>query len=65
MDEMYQAASSTADAIRKNPRTQDVNTSPFATRFGVSIYDFYTKYKSKADRFGRGMMGASSCEWLF
>ncbi|GIK07514.1 hypothetical protein Aspvir_003180 [Aspergillus viridinutans] len=62
MDEMYQAASSTADAIRKNPRTQDVNTSPFATRFGVSIYDFYTKYKSKADRFGRGMMGASSLE---
>ncbi|RHZ55545.1 uncharacterized protein CDV56_104156 [Aspergillus thermomutatus] len=62
MDEMYQAASSTADAIRKNPRTQDVNTSPFATRFGVSIYDFYTQYKSKADRFGRGMNGASSLD---
>jgi len=57
MCEMYQAASSTADAIHSSIK-HSKNTSPFAARFGVSIYDYYQQHPEKADRFGLGMKGA-------
>ncbi|KAI1917587.1 hypothetical protein LOZ52_000751 [Ophidiomyces ophidiicola] len=62
MDEMYQAASSTAEAIRKSPLEQKSDITPFSTRFGTSIYEFYTKNSDKADRFGRAMRGASGLD---
>jgi hypothetical protein len=58
---MYQAASSTADAIHSSIK-HSKNTSPFAARFGVSIYDYYQQHPEKADRFGLGMKGAMKCK---
>ncbi|KAF3396440.1 Sterigmatocystin 8-O-methyltransferase [Penicillium rolfsii] len=57
MCEMYQAASSTADAIQSSVK-QNKDISPFAARFGSSIYDYYQQNPEKADRFSLGMKGA-------
>lgn len=54
---MYQAASSTADAVRSSV-DQNKDISPFAARFGSSIYDYYQQHPDKADRFSLGMKGA-------
>jgi hypothetical protein len=59
MDEMYKAASSTSEAIRKSPDGISSNGTPFATRFNVSIYDFYKTHPENAARFGEAMGGAS------
>ncbi|OQE22381.1 hypothetical protein PENSTE_c010G00297 [Penicillium steckii] len=57
MCEMYQAASSTADAIRSSTK-ENKDISPFAARFGIPIYDYYQQHPEKADRFSLGMKGA-------
>ncbi|KAJ5427427.1 hypothetical protein N7491_007869 [Penicillium cf. griseofulvum] len=62
IDEMFKAASSTADAIRESPLEQNKDISPFSVRFGTPIYDFYQQNPDKANRFGLGMKGASDLE---
>ncbi|KAL6788100.1 S-adenosyl-L-methionine-dependent methyltransferase [Trichoderma camerunense] len=59
-DEMFQAASSTAEAIKKSPHEQRADLTPFSLRFGSSIYDFYQKHPARADRFGKAMEGATA-----
>ena len=61
MDEMYQAASSTAEALRKNPFEQMGSLTPFSCRFGVSIYDYYKQNPQKSARFAEAMQGATAC----
>lgn len=58
---MYQAASSTADAIQSSVK-QNKDISPFAARFGIPIYDYYQQHPEKADRFSLGMKGAMECK---
>lgn len=58
---MYQAASCTAEAIKKSPHEQRADVTPFSVRFGLSIYDFYQKHSDRADRFGKAMQGATTC----
>ncbi|KAH6608324.1 hypothetical protein Trco_001670 [Trichoderma cornu-damae] len=65
LDEMYQAASSTAEAIKKSPYEQRADVTPFSTRFGSSIYDFYQNHSNRADRFGKAMQGATALQDLF
>ncbi|KAH8723052.1 S-adenosyl-L-methionine-dependent methyltransferase [Phaeosphaeriaceae sp. PMI808] len=60
MDEMYQAASSTSEALRKSPFEQTGSLTPFSCRFGVPIYDYYKQHPNKAARFGEAMQGATA-----
>ncbi|KAL5364130.1 S-adenosyl-L-methionine-dependent methyltransferase [Aspergillus floccosus] len=60
MDEMYQAASSTSDALRKEPYKQSVDVTGFSARFGMSIYEFYKTDSRRAERFGRAMEGSTA-----
>ena len=60
---MYQAASSTAEALQKAPFEQKGTLTPFSCRFGVSIYDYYKLHPNKAARFGEAMQGATACEF--
>jgi hypothetical protein len=62
MDEMYQAASSTAEALRKSPFEQSGSLTPFSCRHGVSIYDYYKQNPQKGARFAEAMQGATACE---
>jgi hypothetical protein len=61
MDDMYKAASSTAESIHKNPKEATTDITPFSERFGSSIYEFYKTDARRAARFGQAMEGSSLC----
>jgi hypothetical protein len=59
MDEMFRAASSMSDSIKRNPYSVELKDSPFATRHGDVAYAFYEKHPKQAARFARAMAGVT------
>ena len=60
MDEMFKAASSTADCIRASPYESDLVHSPFKTRLGATMFEYYEQHPEHAARFAKGMAGVAS-----
>ena len=61
---MFKAASATAECLRKAPFVSDRVNTPFHTRFGDSLYEFYAKDPEKGERFARAMAGVVKCELI-
>ena len=59
MDEMFKAASSTADTIKASPQISDLTHSPFKTRLGASMFEYYEKNPEHAARFAKAMAGVA------
>ncbi|KAI9752217.1 MAG: hypothetical protein M4579_005720 [Chaenotheca gracillima] len=57
LDEMLKAASSTADNVRASPYEYDSALTPFMTRHGLPIFDFYEKDAPRSVRFAKAMAG--------
>lgn len=58
-DEMFRAASSTADSIRISPFKITAEGCPFAIRHGEMTYKWYEKHPAQAARFARAMAGVT------
>ena len=54
---MFRAASETSSCFAKAPFQSDSINSPFHTRFGVPLWEYYQKYPEKGVRFARAMAG--------
>ena len=61
VDEMLQAASCTASNLRASPHSYDSALTPFVTRHGLPIFDYYSKNPQRAIRFAKAMPGWSKC----
>jgi hypothetical protein len=61
-DEMFRAASSTTDSIRKSPFKITPEGSPFALRHGQTAYKWYEEHPAHAARFSRAMAGVTQCK---
>ncbi|OCK84503.1 S-adenosyl-L-methionine-dependent methyltransferase [Lepidopterella palustris CBS 459.81] len=59
IDEMLQAASSTADNVRESPHSYDSALTPFVTRHGLPIFEYYAKDSQRSIRFAKAMAGWS------
>ncbi|KAI0841458.1 O-methyltransferase [Hypoxylon sp. FL0890] len=57
MDELWKAATSSADCIKASPYESDSAHSPFSTRHGLPMFDFYAKNPKYAARFAKAMGG--------
>lgn len=62
MDEMFKAASSTADCIKESPQDSDLVHSPFKTRLGATMFDYYEQNPAHAARFAKAMAGVASVD---
>jgi hypothetical protein len=62
MDEMFKAASETAALLKRSPHKSDMINSPFYTRFGDSMYEYYEENLRKGKRFATAMSSWSQCE---
>lgn len=60
MDEMFKSASSTADTVKASPQLSDLEHSPFKTRLGSSMFEYYDKNPDHAARFAKAMAGVAS-----
>nr|XP_036579355.1 o-methyltransferase [Colletotrichum truncatum]KAF6786902.1 o-methyltransferase [Colletotrichum truncatum] len=60
-DEMLKAASSTADNVRASPDAYDSALTPFSTRHGLPIFDYYEKDPQRSLRFAKAMAGWAKC----
>ncbi|KAF2008892.1 S-adenosyl-L-methionine-dependent methyltransferase [Aaosphaeria arxii CBS 175.79] len=58
-DEMFRAASSTADSIKQSPFSITAEGCPFAVRHGDRAYAWYEKHPPEAARFARAMAGVT------
>jgi hypothetical protein len=59
MDEMFKAASSTAETIKASPGISDLAHSPFKTRLGASMFEYYEQNPEHAARFAKAMAGVA------
>lgn len=59
LDEIFKAASSTADCIKKAPQQTDLVHSAFNERLGATMFDYYHKNPEHATRFAKAMAGAA------
>ena len=59
MDEIFKAASSTADTIKASPQISDLAHSPFKTRLGASMFEYYEQNPKHAARFAKAMAGVA------
>ncbi|KAF2806009.1 S-adenosyl-L-methionine-dependent methyltransferase, partial [Mytilinidion resinicola] len=57
VDEMLQAASSTADNVRASPHEYDSALTPFVTRHGLPIFEYYENDTQRSIRFAKAMAG--------
>lgn len=62
MDEMFKAASSTADTIKASPKKSDLEHSPFRTRLGASMFEYYEQNPERATRFAKAMAGVAGVD---
>ncbi|KAG8527710.1 uncharacterized protein KY384_007864 [Bacidia gigantensis] len=62
MDEIFKAASSTSDTIKASPQISDLTHSPFNTRLGASMFDYYDQNPEHAARFAKAMAGVASVD---
>ena len=61
---MLQTAPSTADNVKASPHSYDSALTPFATRHGLSILDYYTKDLVRSIRFAKANSAWSNCEFF-
>lgn len=54
---MLKAASATADNVKAKPLSYDSALTPFTTRHGLPIFDFYEKDAARSVRFAKAMAG--------
>ncbi|CRL28214.1 O-methyltransferase, family 2 [Penicillium camemberti] len=59
LDEMLKAASATADNVKSSPLKYDSALTPFTTRHGIPIFNFYEKDTQRSIRFAKAMAGWS------
>lgn len=59
---MFRASSDTAECIRNSPYESGNLKSPFKTRYGLSLYEYYNNHQTKAARFAQGMVGVTKCK---
>lgn len=64
MDDMFKSASSTADCIKASPQVSDLVHSPFTTRLGSTMFDYYDKNPDKAARFAKAMAGVTTSKTI-
>ncbi|KAI1144405.1 O-methyltransferase [Hypoxylon sp. FL0543] len=57
LDEPWKAATSSADCIKASPYESDSAHSPFSTRHGLPMFEFYAKNPQYAARFAKAMGG--------
>ena len=57
LDEMLKAAADCDISFRANPFEANQNISPFVTRHGVGIFEYYKNNPEKARRFAKAMAG--------
>ncbi|KAH6883220.1 S-adenosyl-L-methionine-dependent methyltransferase [Alternaria rosae] len=57
VDEMLKAASSTADNVKASPLEYNSALTPFTTRHGLPIFEFYEKDTQRSIRFAKAMAG--------
>ena len=62
LDEMWKAASATSDCLKASPYESDSTHSPFMTRHGLPIFNYYAKDPRRAGRFAKAMAGAAKCD---
>jgi hypothetical protein len=58
-DEIFKAASSTADTMVASPQKSDLEHSPFNTRLGATMFDYYEQNPKHAARFAKAMAGVA------
>ena len=59
---MFKAASETSALIKRAPHSSDMVDSPFYTRFGTSMYEYYEENQKKGTRFAAAMRSWSQCQ---
>ncbi|CAI7591018.1 unnamed protein product [Penicillium glandicola] len=59
MDEMFKAASATADSVKASPLKYDSALTPFSTRHGIPIFKFYEQDAQRSIRFAKAIAGWS------
>ncbi|TGJ83283.1 hypothetical protein E0Z10_g5502 [Xylaria hypoxylon] len=57
LDEMYKAATESASCVQATPHQSDSKNSPFATRHGVPLFQYYEQNPVHAKRFAKAMAG--------
>lgn len=57
---MFKSASSTADCIKASPQVSDLVNSPFKTRLGATMFDYYDENPKHAARFAKAMAGVTT-----
>ncbi|KAF5496807.1 O-methyltransferase sol2 [Colletotrichum siamense] len=57
LDEMFKAATATADNVKVSPKNYDSTVTPFTTRHGLPIFNFYEKDTQRSIRFAKAMAG--------
>jgi len=62
MDDMFKSASSTADCIKASPQVSDLVHSPFTTRLGATMFEYYEKNPEHAARFAKAMAGVTTID---
>ena len=60
MDDMFKSASTTAECIKASPQVSDLVHSPFTTRLGATMFDYYDKNPQHAARFAKAMAGVTT-----
>ena len=59
MDEIFKAASSTSETVKAAPYKSDLINSPFTTRLGASMFEYYEQNPEHAARFAKAMAGVA------
>lgn len=62
---MFKAATATADNVRASPKSYDSAVTPFTTRHGLPIFNFYEKDTQRSIRFAKAMAGWAKCRSPF
>ncbi|KAI1389027.1 O-methyltransferase [Hypoxylon trugodes] len=62
VDEMWKAATATAECVKASPYESDSSHSPFKTRFGIPLFEYYAKNPGYAARFAKAMAGATKID---
>ncbi|KAF2473020.1 sterigmatocystin 8-O-methyltransferase precursor [Lindgomyces ingoldianus] len=62
LDEFFKAASEASEGIRSSPYLSDNMHSPFQTRFGVPLFQYYQQNPKSVARFGKALKGIAKLD---
>ncbi|RYP70069.1 hypothetical protein DL771_005686 [Monosporascus sp. 5C6A] len=62
LDEMFKAATATADSIKQYPTELDSTHCAFNTRHGVPMFQYYAERPTYAARFAKAMTGVAKLD---